>query len=326
MHLAATSLEQDDSCFAEVSTNGGNSWTSVVEVHDGNDNGDFFSATVTPPGADNNSNLHLRFRSTGQHKPDYCWGDAVTVMGIPSEGFNNFTVFKDFSDDNTGSVSISLSCSSGTVTNNPQLASEATPAIFDIEGARSDATCTAIENSVPAGYTADESDCQDGDLLNGSCTIINNLIPPAQDEVIVNEDFEDGSIGDWTLDGNVTTDAILAIGNFSLRHEQGTSSELSISTAGYDNVSVVMHLAATSLKQDGGCYAEVSTDSGDTWIPVLEVLKGNDTGTFMSDTVSPAGADDNLDLRLRFRAATVRGKGGYCYGDDVIVSGTPMGG
>jgi len=314
MHLAATSLEQDDGCYAEISTNGGDSWTSVVEVHDGNDTGEFFSGTVTPTGANNNSDLRLRFRSTGQHKPDYCWGDAVTVTGIPSEDISDFTVFKDFSDDNTGSVSVSLSCSSGLVTNNPQLASEVSPAIFVIEGAGTGAT-----------YTADETDCQDGDPLNGSCTIVNTIVP-AQDEVIVDENFEDGSIGDWTLDGNVTTDAILAIGNFSLRHEQGTASELSISTAGYENVSVTMHLAATSLKQDGGCYAEVSTDSGDTWIPVFDVLKGNDNGVFMSGTVSPADAIDNLDLRLRFRSVTVRGKGGYCYGDDVIVTGTPMGG
>jgi hypothetical protein len=326
MHLAATSLEQGDDCFAEVSTNGGNTWTSVVEVHNGNDNGTFFSGTVTPPGADNNSDLRLRFRSTGKHKSDYCWGDEVTVKGTQSSDVNAFTVFKDFSDDNTGSVSVNLSCSSGTVTNNPQLASEASPAIFSIESAGSGATCTATENSVPAGYTADESDCQDNDLLNGSCTIVNTLIPPPQGDVIVDANFEDGSIGDWTIVGNVTTDAILAIGNYSLRHEQGASSELSISTAGFDNVSVMMHLAATSLKHDGGCYAEVSTNGGDTWLSVLEVLKGDDSGQFISGTLSPADADDNLDLRLRFRAATVRGKGGYCYGDDVIVSGTPMDG
>ena len=127
------------------------------------------------------------------------------------------------------------------------------------------------------------------------------------------------------LNGDVAIDGTLAIEQFSLRHEQGASSEFSISTAGYSGVSVTMHLAATSLKQDGGCYAELSTDGGDNWSSVLAVLKGNDDGRFMSGTASPAEADDILDLRLRFRAAAVRGKGGYCYGDDVIVSGTPIG-
>ncbi len=63
---------------------------------------------------------------------------------------------------------------------------------------------------------------------------------------------------------------------------------------------------------------------GGSWTPVVEVNKGDDTGAFYSDTVSPSGADDNLNLRLRFRAIG-KGKGGYCYGDDVIVSGTPIG-
>ena len=83
-----------------------------------------------------------------------------------------------------------------------------------------------------------------------------------------------------------------------------------------------MHLAATALKQNGGCYAEVSTDGGSSWTTVVEVLKGNDDGTFISNTESPTGVDDNVDLQLRFRADG-KGKGGYCYGDDIIVSGTP---
>ena len=82
-----------------------------------------------------------------------------------------------------------------------------------------------------------------------------------------------------------------------------------------------MHLAASALNQNDGCYAEVSTNGGSSWTAVVEVLRGN---TFTSNTVSPAGADDNVDLQLRFRAAG-KGNGGYCYGDDVIVSGTPNG-
>ncbi len=84
-----------------------------------------------------------------------------------------FTVYKDFSDNNVASVGVSLSCTSGTVTNNPQQASEASPAVFNISGAAADATCTAVENSVPSGYTKNQSDCQNGDAVNGSCTIVN---------------------------------------------------------------------------------------------------------------------------------------------------------
>jgi PKD repeat protein len=35
-----------------------------------------------------------------------------------------------------------------------------------------------VETSVPSGYTEDESDCQNGDPLNGSCTIVNTLEAP----------------------------------------------------------------------------------------------------------------------------------------------------
>ena len=84
---------------------------------------------------------------------------------------------------------------------------------------------------------------------------------------------------------------------------------------------VTMHLAGTALKKTGGCFAEVSTDSGDSWLPVVEVLKGNDDGTFYTGTVTPSGANNNSDLQLRFRSEG-RGNGGNCYGDDVTVSGT----
>jgi hypothetical protein len=86
-----------------------------------------------------------------------------------------------------------------------------------------------------------------------------------------------------------------------------------------------MHLAATSLKKQDTCFAEVSINGGDSWISVVDIGKGDDSGAFFSGTVSPAGADDTLDLQLRFRM-TGKGKGGYCYGDEVIVSGTPIGG
>jgi len=83
MHLAATSLKKRDGCFAEVSTDGGNSCLPVIEVHDGNDDGTFYSGTVYPPGADDNSDLQLRFRASGKGKKGNCYGDNVTVLGTP---------------------------------------------------------------------------------------------------------------------------------------------------------------------------------------------------------------------------------------------------
>jgi hypothetical protein len=138
-------------------------------------------------------------------------------------------------------------------------------------------------------------------------------------------DFEDGNADGWLLNGNVAIDGILAIGDFSLRHGKNATSVLNVSTAGYEGVSVTMHLAATSLKKRDTCYAEVSSNGGNSWLPVIELQDPNDDGTFYSGTVSPPGADDNLNLQLRFRASG-KGKKGYCYGDDVTVLGTLIGG
>jgi hypothetical protein len=76
------------------------------------------------------------------------------------------------------------------VTNNPQPASPAASAIFDVTEVTEGTTCTATE-VVPAGYEADESDCQDGDPINGGCVITNT--PTAVDRATfrVTKDFTD---------------------------------------------------------------------------------------------------------------------------------------
>jgi hypothetical protein len=227
----------------------------------------------------------------------------------------------DFSDNNSSSVSVSLTCSSGAVTNSPRNASQASPAVFNISGASAGASCTASE-SVPAGYTANQSNCQNR-AINSSCTIVNTLDSPQEEEVINEYGFEDGNSADWSLNGNVAIDGILAIGQYSLRHQKGATSVVSVSTAGFEDVSVTMHLNATSLKKNDRCFAEISTNGGGSWAAVVEIDKDNNGGNFIPGTVSPSGADDNLDLQLRF-GLTAKSGAGYCYGDEVIVSGTPI--
>ena len=85
-----------------------------------------------------------------------------------------------------------------------------------------------------------------------------------------------------------------------------------------------MHLAATSMRSVDACFAEVSTDGGDSWMPVVTVQGGDKSSTFFYNTVFPPGADDNLDVQLRFRASG-KGTRGYCYGDEVYVTGTLIG-
>src|SRR5207249_4596028 len=66
-----------------------------------------------------------------------------------------FTVHKDFSDGNTASVSVGLTCSNGTVTNSPQNASDNpdSPAVFTVTGIpAAGTTCSASEGAAPTGY------------------------------------------------------------------------------------------------------------------------------------------------------------------------------
>jgi hypothetical protein len=84
-----------------------------------------------------------------------------------------FSVYKDFVPDSAAGVEVSLACSSGSVSPATVTASEASAAVFTVSGYQPGATtCTATE-TVPAGYSADVTDCQAVLLSVASCTIVN---------------------------------------------------------------------------------------------------------------------------------------------------------
>lgn len=89
MEMAAQYLENSDTCEGEYSTDNGASWSSVVTVADGNDDGvTLWSGSKTDAAADENDLLKIRFRASGGSDwygdVDYCWGDNVTVTGTPT--------------------------------------------------------------------------------------------------------------------------------------------------------------------------------------------------------------------------------------------------
>ncbi len=99
----------------------------------------------------------------------------------------SITVHKSFIPTNGATVPVALTCTSGTVIATPLNASQATAAVFTVGGENPGATCTATE-TVPAGYTADQTNCVSV-ALNGSCTIVNTLIPAGAATITVNKDF-----------------------------------------------------------------------------------------------------------------------------------------
>ena len=337
MNLAATSLENGDDCYAEVSTNNGGSWLSVVHVGNGNDNGNFQSGTVTPSGADNNSNLKLRFRSTGKKKPDHCWGDEVTVRGTPdgSPGEPDISVSGNgaFGDvkvgsnstrtvtiSNVGDANLVMGSLSGlaapfSIVSNGCSGATVAPSASCTVGVRFAPTTTGSRSDTLNIPSNDPDEAIVDFNVNG-----NGTDAPVLEEEILNEGFEDGNADGWVLEGSIGIDGILALGNYSLRHTKSGTSGLSVSTIGYSDVSVTMNLAATSLDNGENCYAEISTNGGISWITVVELNSGDNDGGFNSGTVSVSSADDIPDLQLRFRSTGGK-KPDYCYGDNVIVSG-----
>ncbi|MGI8925629.1 MAG: hypothetical protein ACR2HN_03150 [Tepidiformaceae bacterium] len=97
-----------------------------------------------------------------------------------------FLVRKDFSDDSTAAVTITLQCTSGTVVNDDTSASEADPANFTVNGASAGATCIATESATP-GYIQDQGACSGVSLSAGECTITNTL---RSGQFLVLKDFQ----------------------------------------------------------------------------------------------------------------------------------------
>lgn len=82
--IAASSLESTDQCLAEVSVNGGSSWTAVNSVVNGQDNGvTLYTNSASPAGIDDNSSVSVRLRAQGNNNYDYCYFDDVEVTGTP---------------------------------------------------------------------------------------------------------------------------------------------------------------------------------------------------------------------------------------------------
>ena len=87
--LAAYSLESSDMCYAEASTDGGTTWSTLVSIANGSDNSSFYSYSGSPTNIDNNSNFQLRVRSSGNRNNDYCYIDNILVAGTVDDNGNS---------------------------------------------------------------------------------------------------------------------------------------------------------------------------------------------------------------------------------------------
>jgi hypothetical protein len=113
------------------------------------------------------------YTSTGTCTATLLTVGACTIVNTITTA--QFVVNKDFVPDSGASVTVGLSCTSGSVANDDTSASEADPANFTVTGFNTGATCTATE-TVPGGYAPDQTGCASRTITDGSnttCTIIN---------------------------------------------------------------------------------------------------------------------------------------------------------
>ena len=144
---------------------------------------------------------------------------------------------------------------------------------------------------------------------------------PARADTIFSENFQSGSYPAWTMTGNGHDAINYYAGNYSMRLDGLRQGAISVSSQGYANVSLSMDLAALYLVNGDYCYAEYSTNGGSTWNILNSLGAASATGAMYTATVA-SGLDNNPNLQLRFRAYTLYYH--YCYGDNVVLSGTPI--
>ncbi len=118
---------------------------------------------------------------------------------------NPFIVLKDFSDGNTAAVTVSVACSSGSVTPASAPVTETSPATFTVSAFSGNPTCTATESPVPTGY--ESSGTCSASLLSpaGSCTITNTLRTA---QVVVSKDFIPDDAADVTVSLSCTSGSV----------------------------------------------------------------------------------------------------------------------
>jgi tetratricopeptide (TPR) repeat protein len=83
-----------------------------------------------------------------------------------------FSVGREFTDGNTTSLGISLTCDSGSVDPGRGTAADGSPVVFTVTGFTAGATCTATPFGAPSGYRRDDTACQTVPLEAGECTFV----------------------------------------------------------------------------------------------------------------------------------------------------------
>ena len=84
--FAALDLEKEDACILETTLNGGKSWTEILRVMDGGDDGlTLHTNSITKKIDSSENGIFLRARVHGNADNDTCWLDNVFIAWIPQD-------------------------------------------------------------------------------------------------------------------------------------------------------------------------------------------------------------------------------------------------
>lgn len=153
--------------------------------------------------------------------------------------------------------------------------------------------------------------------------VIFALVPAKAQTTVFSDNFQSANYSSWTMSGTGYDAVNTYQGNVSMRLDGLRQGTKAVSSLGFSSVSLSMDVGALYLVQGDYCYAEYSTNGGTTWTSLVLVGDGEDSGALKRGTAS-SGLDNNANLRVRFRAYTLYGH--YCYGDNVVLTGTPISG
>ena len=82
--FAAQSLEAEDECAAEMSTDGGKSWVQFFNIGDGADDAvTLHTGSGKAAGLDDNPAVFIGLRVRGDEDSDTCWADNIKLTGRP---------------------------------------------------------------------------------------------------------------------------------------------------------------------------------------------------------------------------------------------------
>lgn len=140
-------------------------------------------------------------------------------------------------------------------------------------------------------------------------------------EVLLYEDFQDGTSDGWRAFGSGTLSITEYQGNASLKMTKDAMAARAVPTKHASHIRVGASFAATGLSDDEACIAEATIDSGVSWVQVLQVGPDDADGvTLYSGAVSIDLDDEIRVVWIRARVAGSRSTD-VCWLDNVFVAG-----